>query len=224
MTVPTSLGDLSTTASSNPPDGAESASLTDDYLRATLALLRGGLTPSTASITAGTTLAIPDNCLSAHIDGSTSNISAVSGGYHGRLILLTTNTLQKLIHGSTLYMMDRQQDAYFWPGDAVLLSIDKSSGTLGVVRAHMRGNGGTYRTAEGSYLTMFAGQSTVTITHNLGVTPKYADVTITLYIPSSTATDNDLYVYSRSTTQVTIGRPTSAGTVRFAVGIDVRMP
>ena len=224
MTVPTSLGDLSTTAGSNPPDGAESVSLIDDYLRATFALLRGGLTPSTASITAGATLAIPDNCLTAHIDGSSSDISAVSGGYHGRAILLTTNTRQKLVHNTNLYMMEGQRDAYFWPGDMVLLTIDKTSGTLGVVRAHVRGNGGIYRTPEGANILMSAGTSSVVITHNLGVTPRHADINIIPMAVSGTATDNDYYISARSTTQVTISRATSVGSVQFALSIDARMP
>lgn len=224
MTVPTSLGSLSTTASSNPPDGAESASLIDDYLRSVFALLLGGLTPYTATVTAGSTIAIPDNCLSAHIDGSASDISAVSGGYHNRMILLTTNTRQTLKHNSNLYMMDSQRDAYFWPGDLVLLSIDKTSGTLGVVRAHLRGNGGTYRTPATSLVSMPAGTTTVLVDHNLGVIPREADCSMTLVSASDTANDNTLRISGRSSTQISISRPSAVSPVTFVVNIDARYP
>jgi hypothetical protein len=100
MPIPTSLVDLSTTAALNSPAGTENAGTMDDYFRAYAALLKLTATPA-ASITAASSLAIPNDGATLHITGN-ATISAFTGGSDGRVILLTVGSAVTLVHGASL--------------------------------------------------------------------------------------------------------------------------
>lgn len=103
MPVPSSLADLSTTASSNSPAGTDSIGTSlDDYLRSTQALLKQSLSRGT-DIASAATITIPANGNYCVVTGTTT-ISSIADSWNGRVVTLRFSDSLTLTNSASLIL------------------------------------------------------------------------------------------------------------------------
>ena len=102
MAIPTTIESLSTTASSNGPSGSDDRSTADDGLRYAYAFIRQTVSLG-ANIASASTITPPSTGYAFNITGATtSNTSASTNSWDGRLILLIFAGALQLTHSSNL--------------------------------------------------------------------------------------------------------------------------
>lgn len=103
MTVPTDLGDLSTTAASNSPAGSDAIGTSlDDYLRAIQAIIRQTASKGVDIASSGT-ITIPDAGNLFDVTGTTT-ITAINDAWDGRVAILRFDGALTLTHSASLVL------------------------------------------------------------------------------------------------------------------------
>jgi len=128
MAVPTTIVDLSTTASSNSPSGSDSIGTTlDDFLRAIQAILKQQFSTGT-SLTSATTITPQADGNYITVSGTTT-ITTIASTYswNGRVVVLKFSGVLILTHSSNLILPSATN--YTTTANDVFAFVQESSGT-----------------------------------------------------------------------------------------------
>lgn len=128
MSVPTSITDLSTTASNNSPAGSDSIGTSlDDFLRGIQAILKQQFVAGT-TLASGTTITPLADGNYITVSGTTTITTIAStNSWNGRIIVLKFSGALQLTHSATLIMPLAAN--YTTTANDVLAFVQESSGT-----------------------------------------------------------------------------------------------
>lgn len=130
MPVPSSLADISTTAASNSPAGADAVGTSlDDYLRTIQAIIKRENSKGT-DITASTTIDVPADGSYFVVTGNTT-ITGISDDWNGRLVVLKFSGTPQLTHSSG-FILPGSANITVAAGDC-LSAVNESTGVWRVV-------------------------------------------------------------------------------------------
>lgn len=128
MPVPTDLADLSTTDASNSPAGGDAVGNTlDNYLRATVGIVRRIFSKG-ADVASATTLTCPTDGGIIHVTGATTITGfAATNGFNGRPIRVVFDASAQLTHNATSFILPGAQNIQTQAGDTALFIQETST-------------------------------------------------------------------------------------------------
>jgi hypothetical protein len=128
MAVPTTIVDLSTTASSNSPAGSDSIGTSlDDFLRAIQAIIKQQFVAGT-TLASGTTITPLSDGNYITVSGTTTITTIAStNSWNGRIIVLKFSGALQLTHSATLILPNAAN--YTTTANDVLAFVQESAGT-----------------------------------------------------------------------------------------------
>ena len=103
MAIPSTMSDLSTTASSNSPAGSENVGPNmDNYIRAVQAIIKNDVSKG-SDISSANALTVPDNGHYFVVTGTT-NVTSIGNTYNGRTIILKFSGILTLTDSASLIL------------------------------------------------------------------------------------------------------------------------
>lgn len=137
MPVPSTAADLSTTAASNSPAGADAIGTSlDDYLRSIQAIVKQQDSKG-SDIASATTIDVPSSGKYFVVTGTTT-IAGISDDWNGRSVILKFSGILQLTHSASL-ILPTSANITTAAGDC-LMAVNESTGVWRVV-AYMRASG-----------------------------------------------------------------------------------
>ena len=128
MAIPSTMSDLSTTASSNSPAGSENVGPNmDNYIRAVQAIIKNDVSKG-SDISSANALTVPDNGHYFVVTGTT-NITSIGNTYNGRTIILKFSGILTLTDSASLILFGANITTAV--GDVLVITNESS----GVYRA-----------------------------------------------------------------------------------------
>lgn len=210
MPVPSTAADLSTTAASNSPAGADAIGTSlDDYLRSIQAIIKQQDSKG-SDIASATTIDVPSSGKYFVVTGTTT-IAGISDDWNGRVVVLKFSGVLQLTHSAS-FILPTSANITTAAGDC-LIAVNESTGVWRVV-VYQRADGSAFSIGQINALLDISGASggqikfpaTQNASSNANTLDDYEEGTFT---PSFTfATPGDLsVVYSTQTGRYTkIGR------------------
>lgn len=173
MPVPTTAADLSTTAASNSPAGADAIGTSlDDYMRSIQAIIKQQDSKG-SDIASTTTIDVPSSGKYFVVTGTTT-IAGISDDWNGRMVVLKFSGALQLTH-SAAFILPSAANITTVAGDC-LMAVNESTGVWRVVE-YQRSTGapvagGGDHAVMGFRLTLSSGTA-VTLTDVTGATTIY---------------------------------------------------
>lgn len=198
--VPSSMTDLSTTASSNSPAGSDNLNTADDFFRAIQAIIKAE-TSTGAAITAASTIT-PDASGKYYVVSGSTTITAISSSnsWNGRLIVLKFSSTPVITHNASTLIMLGGASITAAAGD-VAAFVQESSGVWRNV-FYQKASGlptaatGWAESGANSTITSMTGLGTPTVLANPVRVTDLQTQTVTAYTTAGTSTAYTLTTFA----------------------------